>query len=582
MKRHPTTDGTRRQKRSIVSKYWSHGLAFLLGCCLTSFSMMAFLHHGDLGSPTFAQQYLHQQKREPIYLADQQSQELHKVAGLDCAAHGGPSRELAQEMVYWKDLPEDSGYVAPFHDKNQRRYLTFEPDGGGWNNIRMSMETVLTIAVATGRVLVLPPSQHMYRKSANSLIVRKGMNCILTSKGLCFLHWDTSLAFSAWENIAEEHPGLEVITTKQFLEQTYGKVHDKETNEITYPPLNRTDWDGDTSGTNTQLGPWLRKIAYNADWNPDDCVAAFPKSTSIEDEQLITTIFDELKGENINIEHFVNQPTPVNGTTKDRMAEFIAKRSKLCLYDHKIQQEPILHFAGKRNLAGGRLLVHFYAFLFFQDWKEDLWMKRFVRDHVRYTDEIQCAAARIVAAVREDARRHDRDNPNGYFDSFHIRRGDFQYKKTRVDAKDILEVSKDEIPKGTTVYVATDEHKKEFFHDMESYWNVVYMDNYLHLLDGVDKNYFGMIDQLVSSRGRLFFGCWFSTFTGYITRLRGYHSQNVHREGYELGLLPDTYYYAVAIHKTKMHDFWPIKKLFYAREYPASWRNIDFNAPELS
>jgi hypothetical protein len=67
-------------------------------------------------------------------------------------------------MVYWKDLPGDSSYVAPFYDKNQRRYLTFEPDGGGWNNIRMSMETVLTIAIAMGRVLVLPPSQKMYRK----------------------------------------------------------------------------------------------------------------------------------------------------------------------------------------------------------------------------------------------------------------------------------------------------------------------------------------------------------------------------------------------------------------------------------
>ena len=33
---------------------------------------------------------------------------------------------------------------------------------GGWNNIRMAMETVMTMAVAMGRTLVLPPEQHMY------------------------------------------------------------------------------------------------------------------------------------------------------------------------------------------------------------------------------------------------------------------------------------------------------------------------------------------------------------------------------------------------------------------------------------
>ena len=35
-------------------------------------------------------------------------------------------------------------------------------DTGGWNNIRMQMETVLIFALATGRTLVLPPDQPMY------------------------------------------------------------------------------------------------------------------------------------------------------------------------------------------------------------------------------------------------------------------------------------------------------------------------------------------------------------------------------------------------------------------------------------
>lgn len=70
------------------------------------------------------------------------------LAGLNCDAFGGPSREEAQEMVYWSDIPSDSRYVSPFHEKRgqHRRYLTFEPDGGGWyvqENVVLSCLIVL-------------------------------------------------------------------------------------------------------------------------------------------------------------------------------------------------------------------------------------------------------------------------------------------------------------------------------------------------------------------------------------------------------------------------------------------------------
>lgn len=286
---------------------------------------------------------------------------LHDVAGLDCSAHGGPSNDLAQEMVYWRDLPKDSAFVSPFHDKQTRRYLTFEPDGGGWNNIRMSMETVLTMAVATGRVLVLPPSQKMYLLGSS--------------------HFDFADFFPLHE-IANEHPGLEVITTKQFLEETYGKVYINK--EPAYPPQNKTDWNGDTTGVHNVLGPWLREISHNVDWNPETCLVAFPKTQN--EEGTLKNVFASLDNKQQNnkdsFQTFINHPTEVNASLSDRMEEFLANRHEICLYDHELQQVPIIHFAGKRKLAGGRLLVHFYAFLFFADWKEDLWMKRFVRDHV--------------------------------------------------------------------------------------------------------------------------------------------------------------------------------------------------------
>jgi hypothetical protein len=67
---------------------------------------------------------------------------------LNCDAFGGPDRLSAQEMVYWKDIPSDARHISPFHhslkeDGHPRQFMTFEPDQGGWNNIRMAMETVL-------------------------------------------------------------------------------------------------------------------------------------------------------------------------------------------------------------------------------------------------------------------------------------------------------------------------------------------------------------------------------------------------------------------------------------------------------
>jgi hypothetical protein len=57
---------------------------------------------------------------------------VHPVAGLDCSEHGGPSKESAHEMVYWRDLPADNEWRSPFHKSDTRQYLTFLPDGGGW------------------------------------------------------------------------------------------------------------------------------------------------------------------------------------------------------------------------------------------------------------------------------------------------------------------------------------------------------------------------------------------------------------------------------------------------------------------
>ena len=72
-------------------------------------------------------------------------------------------------LVYWND-PQgtlDRNFISPFaekssNNKDKTHYITFEPDRGAWNNIRMSMECMFILAVATGRTLVLPPPKPLY------------------------------------------------------------------------------------------------------------------------------------------------------------------------------------------------------------------------------------------------------------------------------------------------------------------------------------------------------------------------------------------------------------------------------------
>jgi hypothetical protein len=209
-------------------------------------------------------------------------------------------------------------------------------------------------------------------------------------------------------------------------------------------------------------------------------------------------------------------------------------------------------------------------------------MKRFMRDHVRYVDEIQCAAARIVNAIRDRARER---NPasNGQYDAFHIRRGDFQsqFEDTDVDANQIYEVSKDALTPNATIYIGTDEKDKSYFKPLADRYDIVFLDDFIHLVKHVNSNYYGMLDQLITSRARVFFGCWFSTFTGHITRLRGYHSVKSQLLGYEEGALPNTYYYVPEYKKLHMQTFFPVKRYFYAREFPTAWRDIDKGISEV-
>lgn len=224
------------------------------------------------------------------------------------------------------------------------------------------------LAIATGRTLVLPPEQRMYLLAKN-----RGKE-----------KTDFSFAdFFPMHDLAKENDGLHMITTEQFLKEVAmtGQMRDKNTGKVSFPPGNRTDWNGQDVQVYKE---WLRNVTYTPLWSPSRCMAAFPASGNAEDAKILNDMQQRIHKEDLTMKDIILDPPPaVDGTPLDRMRENLAGRTELCIYDEEMQDALVVHFMCYHKMRV-RMLVHFYAFLYFEDWREDLWMKRFMRDHVRY------------------------------------------------------------------------------------------------------------------------------------------------------------------------------------------------------
>ena len=404
--------------------------------------------------------------------------DTHTIENLNCVDHNGPytgsyykgkrstvglEQEVVNEMVYWNDIPSDSNFVSPLHpsriprdatndnSEEEEKFLSFEPDHAGWNNMRMPFETVLVLAAATGRTLVLP-NEKKIPHSRQKEHAKKGEEQQYKFSFQDFFHLHA---------ISEEHSGLKIITIGEFLKRqaVAGKLYNKYTDEVAYPPGNFTIFEKGVDFDWDFLHHYLRTVGVTPKWNPNECFLAIPSSPGQEAIDIINSTWHSLYNGSAIIngtdgwfrKDYINNPIPVNSNMKERMREMVGDRDEICIYDTEMQDAKLLHM---KVGDGVRLLTHFYAFIFLADWKQDTWSKRFVRDHLRIRDEITCAAARIIVAVREHARKNaeknsrllgiKKRNSDGLYDAFHVRRGDFadQFEKTQISAEEMYNSSK--------------------------------------------------------------------------------------------------------------------------------------------
>jgi hypothetical protein len=223
------------------------------------------------------------------------------------------------EVIYWKIVPGDDVYespITPHHGLHHDRYLSYEYDESGWNNIRMGMECLIVLAHAMGRSLVIPPPQHLY----------------LLNKG----HVDSSgkekrqMGFEDFFDLSllEKQRGFHMLTTSEFLrtEGVTGGLKGK------YPPNNRTDLWG------RELATYLRQVA--------DALPHWAGKFVVMPNETIDIA-------NFNEKHFDLLDTQ----TRDRLKRFGGARSPV-FYDSELQEAHHIHFEAG---ASSRILQHHYG-----------------------------------------------------------------------------------------------------------------------------------------------------------------------------------------------------------------------------
>ena len=230
-------------------------------------------------------------------------------------------KDTKSEVIYWKVVPGDNEFespITPHHGIHHDRYLTFEYDNGGWNNIRMSLECLIVSAHAMGRTVVLPPSQHLY------LLTRKHKD-----KGEDKVNHEMGFEDFFDLDLLKSHEGLHVITRKEFLEKEaltgglHGKLPPKGSSDIWGPPL----W------------KYLEDVAdIKPVWGGR--FIAFP----------------DRPGD-------FNFSTAHHPKVKERMKRFAGDRwsRKPIFYDEELQSAHHVHFPGRDKF---RVLQHHYGMIF--------------------------------------------------------------------------------------------------------------------------------------------------------------------------------------------------------------------------
>jgi hypothetical protein len=197
---------------------------------------------------------------------------------------------------------------------------------------------------------------------------------------------------------------------------------------------------------------------------------------------------------------------PSDSTDAQRLEEFAAGRRIFLQFTPDIENCRTLNI--KRPI-----LEQFYTFFYFSNYEHELECKRLIRDHVTFRPSILEAGTRIARYL-------------GDFSALHVRRSDFfwQYPEQDITSEQILRSMQRAGVQSRRLYIASDEMDRGYFAPISRRYETIFIDSFD---DGFDSDTsvedIACIEQVVCSFADVFLGTRLSTFSAYITRLRGYN-----------------------------------------------------------
>ena len=228
------------------------------------------------------------------------------------------------------------------------------------------------------------------------------------------------------------------------------------------------------------------------------------------------------------------------------------------------------------------------CFFLFGDERFERSARTLLRDAIRYSAGIFKLAEAAINSPALGGRRYS---------AIHVRRGDFQYDKTRIEAEQIFESTKALLFSGEPVYVATDETDAAFLDVFrENYEVVTFNDLPAEIRADTPHHWCGIVETLIcaAASGR-FIGTRLSTFTARIGIVRGHLSCTI--GGDCDGLDSNLYYTQPPLHelpRKRLLDklwrsgrnqidpaaetrvpWWLSKDPAWARAYEACWEETD-------
>lgn len=402
-------------------------------------------------------------------------------------------------MRYW--LPEPEKMVSPYGKYGpHKKYVTFEPDNGGFNNVRMAFEAVAVFAHATRRTLVVPPRQRLYllkEKHAKNKEAFHGIGAFMDLQALGKV--------------------VDVIDSREFARSARSSLFESEDVRNLADEVSMTG----SKESRKKWREWQRRSAtVTPAWDPMREAMIFGNANRTDPPWRLAT-------------------TPEFASTKRRIRQV----------DQTLAGAPWIHFAANASF-GYRIFTHWYTFFLFADGPLDAYYKRFARDRLRYREHIVCAAGRVV--------RHLGDT----YSAIHVRRGELQYVSVRVTCDALVAAVDAWLKPGETLFVLSDETDHTWFEPLARRYRLFFLYDFEQYLVDLDPNARGMVEQLVAAAppARTFTGTFFSTFSSFVSRLRRYYG---HRSDTFYYAAPKEKQYimhsdSLAIHYPYFNREWPL------------------------